>query len=135
MVPIFTLVGWWFLPERITTYCLPIIHNLIRSRGIRTPSPGTIEFSTHWRRLYATVIIGYLFYSLWANIQATPPNFYQILGVGKDADENELKLAFRNFAKRNHPDRVGPQGTDAFVGVKDAYDALKDPVTRFAYDR
>ena len=65
------------------------------------------------------------------------PNFYQILGVSPNVDENGLKLAFRAFAKRNHPDRpeVGKEGEALFIAVRDAFDALKDPAVRFAYDR
>lgn len=63
------------------------------------------------------------------------PNFYELLGVGPDADETALKQAFRSFARRNHPDRVGSQGEALFVEIRDAYEALKDPVKRFAYDR
>ena len=65
------------------------------------------------------------------------PNFYQILGVSPNVDENGLKLAFRAFVKRNHPDRpeVGREGEALFMAVRDAFEALKDPVVRFAYDR
>ena len=65
------------------------------------------------------------------------PNFYQILGVSPNVDETGLKLAFRAFAKRHHPDRpeVGKEGEVMFMAVRDAFEALKDPVVRFAYDR
>jgi len=66
-----------------------------------------------------------------------PPSFYQILGVPPDVDENGLRTAFRAFAKQYHPDRpgVGQEGAEMFMYVRDAYEALKDPVVRFAYDR
>ena len=65
------------------------------------------------------------------------PNFYQILGAPPNADETELKLGFRQFAKRNHPDRpeIGKNGEERFMMDRDAFEALKDPVVRFAYDR
>lgn len=63
------------------------------------------------------------------------PNLYETLGVYPTADDTALKTAFRQFAKKNHPDRVGPQGESLFMEVRDAYDALKNPITRFAYDR
>lgn len=63
------------------------------------------------------------------------PSFYEILGVAPNVDENGLKLAFRAFAKKNHPDKVGAEGVDLFMQVRDAFEALKDPVVRFAYDR
>ena len=64
-----------------------------------------------------------------------PLNFYEILGVGPDADDQALKVAFRTFARRNHPDRVGSKGAPLFIAVRDAFEALSDPVKRFAYDR
>ncbi len=66
-----------------------------------------------------------------------PPSFYEVLGVAPGVDENGLKLAFRAFAKKYHPDRpgVGPGGVEMFMSVRDAFEALKDPVVRFAYDR
>jgi DnaJ-class molecular chaperone len=66
-----------------------------------------------------------------------PPNFYEVLHVPPDVDENGLKLAFRQFARYNHPDRpgVGPEGQALFILVRDMYEALKNPVVRFAYDR
>lgn len=63
------------------------------------------------------------------------PNYYEILGVSPTSDESSLKSAFRQFAKKNHPDRVGVQGEQLFMEVRDAFEALKNPVTRFAYDR
>jgi len=51
-----------------------------------------------------------------------PPNFYEILGVPPDVDESGLKLAFRAFARRNHPDKAGPQGKELFMYVRDAFE-------------
>lgn len=64
-----------------------------------------------------------------------PRNFYEILNVSPDIDESGLKFAFRAFARKNHPDRVGKAGESVFIEVRDAFEALKDPVVRFAYDR
>ncbi|KAG8964188.1 hypothetical protein FRC03_002132 [Tulasnella sp. 419] len=58
-----------------------------------------------------------------------------MLKVSMDADEADLKIAFRNFARRFHPDKVGPGGEALFMKVRDAYEALKNPSKRFAYDR
>jgi DnaJ-class molecular chaperone len=66
-----------------------------------------------------------------------PPNFYEILGVVPDVDENGLKIAFRQFAKKHHPDRpgIGEDGAQLFMMVREVFEALKNPVVRFAYDR
>ncbi len=64
-------------------------------------------------------------------------DLYQTLGVGRDADESSLKSAFRNKAKEFHPDRNpgDPESEKKFKEVNEAYDILKDPQKRAAYDQ
>jgi molecular chaperone DnaJ len=64
-------------------------------------------------------------------------DYYEILGVAKGADEKALKTAYRNLAKKLHPDaNHGSKETDAkFKELNEAYDVLKDPQKKAAYDR
>ncbi len=64
-------------------------------------------------------------------------DYYEILGVARDADEQALKSAFRKKAMKCHPDK-NPGDKEAeqrFKDLNEAYEALKDPQRRAAYDR
>jgi molecular chaperone DnaJ len=64
-------------------------------------------------------------------------DFYETLGVQRGADEKELKGAFRKLAMQFHPDRnPGDQSSEQkFKEINEAYECLKDPQKRAAYDR
>ncbi len=60
-------------------------------------------------------------------------DYYAVLGVQKNATEDELKKAFRRQAHEHHPDKGGDQ--QKFKDVNEAYQILNDPQKRAAYDR
>ena len=64
-------------------------------------------------------------------------DYYEVLGVDKNADDATIKKAFRNLAKKYHPD-VNTDDKDAeakFKEINEAYDVLSDPDKRAKYDR
>lgn len=64
-------------------------------------------------------------------------DYYEVLGLKRDATEADLKSAFRRLAKECHPDRNAgdKQAEVRFKEVNEAYEALKDPQKRAAYDQ
>ncbi|MDD3271571.1 MAG: DnaJ domain-containing protein, partial [Syntrophomonadaceae bacterium] len=68
---------------------------------------------------------------------ATKRDFYEVLEVSKNATAEEIKKAYRQMARKYHPDvnRDDPNATDKFKEVNDAYEVLSDDNKRAAYDR
>ena len=63
-------------------------------------------------------------------------DYYQILGVEPGAGDSEIKTAYRRLARKYHPDVSKEAGAeDKFKAVNEAYEALRDPQKRAAYDQ
>ena len=62
-------------------------------------------------------------------------DFYKVLGVSKDADEDTITKAYRKLARKYHPDlNKTKEAEEKFKDVSEAYDVLKDKQTRQRYD-
>jgi molecular chaperone DnaJ len=63
-------------------------------------------------------------------------DYYEVLGVGKEADPKEIKSAYRKLALKYHPDRSQePDAEDKFKEISEAYAVLSDPDKRKQYDQ
>jgi curved DNA-binding protein len=63
-------------------------------------------------------------------------DYYDVLGVSRDAGPDELQQAFRRLARQNHPDvNKDPGAEERFKEINEAYQALSDPELRKRYDR
>lgn len=66
---------------------------------------------------------------------ATKRDYYEVLGVSKDASQDDIKKAYRALAKKYHPDvSTDPNATEKFAEIQVAYDCLSDPEKRSNYD-
>lgn len=122
---IFSLLGWSYVPDFITSTLLRWARPYLRT-------PVT---PLHYRITFALVVLSYLTYNFFEASLSTPLNFYELLEISPGADEGNIKAAFRAFARKHHPDRVGSQGADLFLLGREGYEALMEPNKRWAYDR
>lgn len=65
-----------------------------------------------------------------------PRDYYEVLGVGRDAEEGQIKKAFRRLARELHPDQNqgDPETEERFKELAQAYEILSDPDKRRTYD-
>lgn len=68
-------------------------------------------------------------------------DYYKVLGVARDADEKQIKSAYRKLSKQHHPDKAAKQGLakeaaeKKMASINEAYEVLSDPELRARFDR
>ena len=63
------------------------------------------------------------------------PNYYEILGIPRDATQGEIKKKFRELAKKTHPDKTKEDSEEEMVKLNKAYEVLSDEGSKKKYDR
>jgi len=81
--------------------------------------------------IFLYVFYQILFYVVLAYMTDNLP-FYQLLGLSKNASDNEIRKAYRNLALKHHPDKGGDP--NQFKAISEAYEVLSDPDKRRIYD-
>ncbi|KAI9502559.1 chaperone protein DnaJ, partial [Coemansia spiralis] len=68
--------------------------------------------------------------------QRAPEDYYDVLGVKRDASQSEIKKAYYQLAKKYHPDaNKSSDAKDKFIKIQEAYDTLSDETKRQSYDQ
>ena len=62
-------------------------------------------------------------------------DYYVVLGIAEDADQESIRTAFRALARRYHPDAGAGSSSAEFQRAREAYETLADPERRRSYDR
>ncbi|WVQ97459.1 hypothetical protein IAU59_004572 [Kwoniella sp. CBS 9459] len=134
---LFTPLLWSFLPSQITHIALPYLSSSLPS--IFPPAPkGTARYQKNYKLAFTGVICLYLAYTFVKDDGAGPgENWYALLGVPRDVDDDGLKRAYRSLSRLYHPDRAGAgiRSEELFISIRRAYETLSDPVKRYAYNR
>lgn len=61
-------------------------------------------------------------------------DYYELLGITRDASDDDIKRAYRKMSRKYHPDIAGPEYENKFKEVNNAYEVLSDPQKRQMYD-
>ncbi|PHH62482.1 hypothetical protein CDD81_7129 [Ophiocordyceps australis] len=134
-------IGWWFLPNLVTSWVQAIYYAVVIRAGDPKPAPGSARHEYHQRIIKILVVAAYLVYSVYEadyELRAAP-TFYQELSLPVTASERDIKSRFRRLAALHHPDKAGSGSDNAaaamFIHLKLASDTLQDAARRFAYER
>lgn len=113
----------------------PIVENLAL-RAFYKVRPDVKPAPNHPYRARCAIVGLYIAYTFLKMAWGYQPNVFKLLNVPIDADETRLNKAWKAYARRNHPDRVGlNKDTTLFVHARESYQLIQDPIRRVAYEK
>ncbi|KAI8808784.1 hypothetical protein BJ742DRAFT_807558 [Cladochytrium replicatum] len=129
---------WAFVPGSAASFLQRQYYSFVY-RGT-PPQPHEPKYRLHWNRIFTTIVLGYLFYTLVQVERSFPPNFYQHLNLDRRTfNSKDLRGNYRALSLMYHPDKAQNQGDPTselrYLTIRKAYETLKDPVYRAAYER
>ncbi|KAI8846618.1 hypothetical protein BC829DRAFT_262896 [Chytridium lagenaria] len=133
-----TFVMWGFLPKFATDLILRQLYAFFGS-----PPQGHPSRRMHFSVVFSVVVLSYLGYSLVQTEQSLPPNHYNALGLSPvHFDAKDMRSSYRTLSLQFHPDKAQSATPEQaawieanYIKIRDAYEVLKDPILRVAYDK
>ncbi|XP_074263974.1 chaperone protein dnaJ GFA2, mitochondrial [Silene latifolia] len=126
-------------PQASRSFCTVLNYISNNQRvPVRSGCPGILGQKVSDSRLWLGALHGKLgALRQFHGTSALSKDFYEILGVNKNATQPELKKAFYGLAKKHHPDmnKDDPDAEKKFQEINKAYEVLKDDQERAAYDQ
>ena len=84
----------------------------------------------HWANFLVVFLLSF------CEIVLAGEDYYEILGIGRDADNRQIRKAFKKLALKHHPDKSDEKDAqEKFMKINKAYETLKDEEKRKRYDR
>ncbi|KAI9167588.1 Chaperone protein DnaJ [Paramyrothecium foliicola] len=140
MTQFLSLIGWWVLPNLVTSWVQTIYYGITIRAGDPKPTPGSARFNADRRITHILVVSLYLLYTVYEADHEIrrQSSFFADLGVPFDASPRDIKSRFRRVAAVHHPDKAGAGYEDVgtyFMHLKVASETLQDAAKKFAYER
>lgn len=135
----FSVIGWIFLPDMITTLVHKVFYSVFYSGDKETPQAGTAKYQRHRRHIYSAIVVAYLAYTIVETESGFGLNYYNRFDVSPSKfEEKQLRRSYHKLSLQLHPDRNQEDSdlnNEIFRGHQEAYECLSHPIKRFAYER
>ncbi|KAL1742020.1 hypothetical protein HDZ31DRAFT_44166 [Schizophyllum fasciatum] len=114
-----------------------ILFHVYPALGRRPPHKDTPAYrrilAGVYKRALFLYVVGFGLYYLYETM--TQRTIYEDLGVSPSAPLDEIRKAFKGYARQHHPDKAGHDSHATFMSIRNTYEAISQPQMRFVYDR